>query len=184
MSLPLTPISEIFGPLWDLISHRNTTRRGSHYRRGSFPRRGFLLSRGFLTSIARYEHQGIVFLWGESYAASALAGFSVLDQFLSLRSSLTQQLAVVPVLLQIRRYFAERTEFFYLDVTSLANSVLPLPMGNKVSLVLYHVMFSSPGSISSWLAKLFCTFWVYKFWKCSYSSCLYLEAETIMCLPF
>ena len=115
----------------------------------------------------QYEHLGIVFLWGESYAASALAGFSVLDQFLSLRSSLTLQLAVVPVLLQNRRYFAERTEFFYLDVTSLANKVLPLPMGNKVSLVLHHIMFSFPGSISSLLAKLFSTLWVYKFWKCS-----------------
>ena len=82
----------------------------------------------------------------------------MLDQFLSLRSSLTLQLAVVPVLLQNRRYFAERTEFFYLDVTSLANSVLPLPMGNKVSLVLHHVMFSSPGSISFLLVKLFYTF--------------------------
>ena len=82
----------------------------------------------------------------------------MLDQFLSLRSSLTQQLAVVPVLLQIGRYFAGRTEFFYLDVTSLVNNVLPLPMGNKVSLVLYHVMFSSPGSISFLLVKLFCTF--------------------------
>ena len=131
----------------------------------------------------QYEHLGIVFLWRESYAASALAGFSVLDQFLSLRSSLTLQLAVVPVLLQDRRYFTERTEFFYLDVTSLANNVLPLPMGNKVSPVLHHVMFSSPGSISSLLAKLFCTLWVFKFWKCSYSSCLNLEIETIMC-PF
>ena len=91
----------------------------------------------------------------------------MLDQFLSLRSSLTLQLAVVPVLLQNRRYFAERTEFFYLDVTSLANKVLPLPMGNMVSLVLHHIMFSFPGPISSLLVKLFSTLWVYKFWKCS-----------------
>ena len=82
----------------------------------------------------------------------------MLDQFLSLRSSLTLQLAVVPVLLQNRRYFAERTEFFYLDVTSLANNVLPLPIGNKVSLVLHHIMFSFPGSISFLLVKLFYTF--------------------------
>ena len=60
VSLPLTPISEIFGSPWDLIFHRNTTRRGSHYRRGSLPRRGFLHSRGFLTSTGRYEHQGLM----------------------------------------------------------------------------------------------------------------------------
>ena len=46
----LPSISEIFGPLLDLISLEITSWRGSYYRRGSFPGRGFLLSRGFLTS--------------------------------------------------------------------------------------------------------------------------------------
>ena len=46
----LPSISEIFGPLLDLISHRNTTWKGPYYRRGSFPGRGSLPSRGFLTS--------------------------------------------------------------------------------------------------------------------------------------
>ena len=59
MSLPLTLISEISGSLWDLISYRNITRRGSHHRRGFLLRRGFLHSRGFLTSIVRYERQGL-----------------------------------------------------------------------------------------------------------------------------
>ena len=74
----MTPISEIFGSLWDLISYRNTTRRGSHHRRGSLPKRGFLHMRGSL-----HEHLGtrapgtsghIVFLRRGSYAALVLAG--------------------------------------------------------------------------------------------------------------
>ena len=87
VSLPMTPISGMFGLLWDLIFHGNTTRRGFYYRRGSLPRRGLLPSRGSLTSTGTYEHQGLMGLSSSSerklrgICASGVSVLGLVPQF-------------------------------------------------------------------------------------------------------